>query len=47
MRRILLSTAAIAFALAASPALPADLPSRKAAPVYIPPPPPPPMWTGF
>ena len=25
----------------------ADLPSRKAAPAYVPPPPPPPLWTGF
>ena len=42
----LLAVASIA-ALVAGGALAADLPSRKAAPVYAPPPPPPPLWTGF
>jgi outer membrane immunogenic protein len=44
-----LSTLALASiaALVAGGALAADLPSRKAAPAYVPPPPPPPMWTGF
>jgi outer membrane immunogenic protein len=42
----LLAVASIA-ALVAGGALAADLPSRKAAPAYVPPPPPPPMWTGF
>ncbi len=41
------SAAVLALALTAGSALAADLPSRKAAPAYIPPPPPPPMWTGF
>ncbi len=47
MKKLLLSATAVVFALAASAALAADLPSRKEAPVYAPPPPPPPMWTGF
>ncbi len=42
----LLAVASIA-ALVAGGALAADLPSRKAAPAYVPPPPPPPLWTGF
>ena len=45
MKKLLLSAVALA-AMTAS-ALAADLPSRKAAPAYVPPPPPPPMWTGF
>ncbi|HXY57765.1 MAG TPA: outer membrane beta-barrel protein [Methylocystis sp.] len=45
MKRVLLPTAAALLALAAMPALAADLPSRKAPPVE--PPPPPPTWTGF
>jgi outer membrane immunogenic protein len=47
MKRTLLSATVIAVALAAGSAFAADLPSRKAAPVYVAPPPPPPMWTGF
>jgi len=42
----LLAVASVA-ALIAGGALAADLPSRKAAPAYVPPPPPPPLWTGF
>jgi outer membrane immunogenic protein len=45
MKKFLLS--AIALATLTASALAADLPSRKAAPAYVPPPPPPPMWTGF
>ncbi len=47
MKKLLLSATALAFALSASAAFAADLPSRKEAPVFAPPPPPPPMWTGF
>ncbi len=47
MKKLLLSTVAVCATLAAGAALAADLPSRKAAPVYVAPPPPPPMWTGF
>ncbi len=47
MKKSLISATAIALALAAGSAFAADLPSRKAAPVYAPPPPPPPMWTGL
>jgi outer membrane immunogenic protein len=43
MKKLLLSTAALA--LTTSAALAADLPTRKEA--FLPPPPPPPMWTGF
>ena len=39
--------AAACFAALSGAAFAADLPSRKAAPVYAPPPPPPPLWTGF
>lgn len=45
MKKLFLS--AIALATLTASALAADLPSRKAAPAYVPPPPPPPMWTGF
>jgi outer membrane immunogenic protein len=40
------ATSAIALAMGMSSALAADLPSRKAPPVYVPPPPPL-IWTGF
>jgi len=48
MRKNLLAATATAIALVASTgaAFAADLPSRKAAPVYVAPPPPP-LWTGF
>jgi outer membrane immunogenic protein len=42
MKKALIS--AVSFATLATTAMAADLPSRKAAPVYAPPPP---MWTGF
>jgi len=45
MKKILLSATALSLALTAS-AFAADLPSRKAPPVYVPPPPPL-VWTGF
>ena len=44
MKRILLSVTALLALVGGAGA--ADLPSRKAAPAYVPPPPPP-MWTGF
>jgi outer membrane immunogenic protein len=44
VKRLVATVAVIA--LAATSALAADLPSRKAEPL-LPPPPPPPMWTGF
>jgi outer membrane immunogenic protein len=44
MKKVLLTISAL-FALVGG-ASAADLPSRKAAPAYVPPPPPP-MWTGF
>jgi outer membrane immunogenic protein len=47
MKKSVLLAAAGALALSAAGAFAADLPSRKAAPVYVPPPPPPPLWTGF
>jgi outer membrane immunogenic protein len=45
-KRVLLAAASLA-ALCVGSAFAADLPSRKAAPAYMPPLPPPPMWTGF
>jgi outer membrane immunogenic protein len=47
MKKTLLLAAASLAALSVGSAFAADLPSRKAAPVYVPPPPPPPLWTGF
>jgi len=41
-----LTAVAVALTLGVGSAVAADLPSRKAAPVYVPPPPPP-LWTGF
>ncbi|MGJ0507206.1 MAG: outer membrane protein [Methylocystis sp.] len=47
MKKIGLLAAASFAALSVGAAVAADLPSRKAAPAYMPPPPPPPLWTGF
>ena len=44
MKKLLLASVATVAAVSAFSAFAADLPSRKAAPVYAPPPP---MWTGF
>jgi outer membrane immunogenic protein len=44
MKKLLLASVATLAAVSAFSAFAADLPSRKAAPVYAPPPP---MWTGF
>ncbi len=46
MRKNLLAATAIALVASTGAAFAADLPSRKAAPVYVAPPPPP-LWTGF
>ena len=43
MKKVILAAAALAASIGS--AFAADLPSRKAAPVYVPPPPP--LWTGF
>ena len=48
MKKILLGTAAFtALAAFATASLAADLPSRRAPPVYVPPPPPAFTWSGF
>ncbi len=47
MKKLGLLAAASLAALSVGSAFAADLPSRKAAPAYIPPPPPPLLWTGL